>query len=66
MLESSSRKERAAKQGRKQTQGNRKNLKMPRGDTAEAEGFWKLVTKAKEFLFVSLHQMWMGYMSEVR
>ncbi|KAF8834229.1 hypothetical protein BDN67DRAFT_599750 [Paxillus ammoniavirescens] len=64
VLEGSSRKERAAKQARKQTQGNRKKLKSLRRNAAEAEALWELKTKARDVIFVSLHQMWMGYMSE--
>ncbi|KIK96284.1 hypothetical protein PAXRUDRAFT_826116 [Paxillus rubicundulus Ve08.2h10] len=64
--ESRAKKERAAKQARKQVEGNTRKLKALGRNAAEAKGLWKLEKNATKFnLFVPLHQLWMGYMSEL-
>ncbi|KAF9231366.1 RNase P subunit p29-like protein [Melanogaster broomeanus] len=64
--ESRAKKERTAKQARKQAEKKSKKLKALGRNAAEAKGLWKLEKDATRFiLFVSLHQLWMGYMSEL-
>ncbi|KAF8834610.1 RNase P subunit p29-like protein [Paxillus ammoniavirescens] len=66
MRESRARKERAAKQARKHVEGDAKKLKALGRNAGEAKGLWKLEKNATKFnLFVPLHQLWMGYMSEL-
>ncbi|KAF9219436.1 RNase P/MRP, p29 subunit [Gyrodon lividus] len=64
--ESRAKKERAAKEARRQAEKNRKKTKALGRNAAEAKGLWKLEKNATKFtLFVPLHQLWMGYMSEL-
>ncbi|KAG6372174.1 RNase P subunit p29-like protein [Boletus reticuloceps] len=64
--ESRAKKERAAKQARKHAEKHRKKLRPLGRNAAESKGLWKLEKHATRFeLFVPLHQLWMGYMSEL-
>jgi len=64
--ESRAKKERAAKYARKQAEKERKKLRPLGRNTAESKGLWKLEKDATRFeLFIPLHRLWMGYMSEL-
>ncbi|KAI9457050.1 RNase P subunit p29-like protein [Boletus coccyginus] len=64
--ESRARKERVAKQARKQAEKDHKKLRPLGRNAAEHKGLWKLEKHATRFeLFLPLHQLWMGYMSEL-
>ncbi|KAG9316093.1 RNase P subunit p29-like protein [Chiua virens] len=64
--ESKAKKERAAKQARIRTEKDRKKLKPLGRNEAKSKGLWKLEKYATQFdLFIPLHQLWMGYMSEL-
>ncbi|KIJ62978.1 hypothetical protein HYDPIDRAFT_168910 [Hydnomerulius pinastri MD-312] len=64
--ESRAKKERAAKRARQRAERSRKMVKALGRSVAEAKGLWKLEKSAQRFnLFIRLHQLWMGYMSEL-
>ncbi|KAN0092540.1 Rof/RNase P-like protein [Tylopilus felleus] len=64
--ESRAKKERLAKQARKQVEKDRKKLRPLGRNVADSKGLWKLEKHATRFeLFIPLHQLWMGYMSEL-
>jgi len=64
--ESRVKKERVAKHARKQAEKDRKKLRPLGRNATESKGLWRLEEHATRFeLFVPLHQLWMGYMSEL-
>ncbi|KAH7884881.1 RNase P subunit p29-like protein [Phlebopus sp. FC_14] len=64
--ESKAKKEREEKRARKQAEKSRKKHRALGRSAAEAKGLWKLEKSAERFdLFIPLHQLWMGYMSEL-
>ncbi|EIW83637.1 RNase P subunit p29-like protein [Coniophora puteana RWD-64-598 SS2] len=71
LLENPARESRAKKEGnarraRKVAQKKRKALGVMSSREAKGKGLWKLEKGAEKFeLFVPLHHLWMGYMSEL-
>ncbi|KAG8212816.1 RNase P/MRP p29 subunit [Butyriboletus roseoflavus] len=64
--ESKTKKEKIAKQARKQAEKDRKKLRPLGRNAAASKGLWKLEKHAARFeLFIPLHRLWMGYMSEL-
>lgn len=62
---SNAQKEHGAKKARRESEKKRKAAALGRRST-DAKGLWKLENGAEKFnLFLPLHQLWMGYMSEL-